>query len=135
MDPELKFQNNRVIPNLKADVNLVQKFTDHFSLGIPDLLTGNRDAAMWIEVKWCEVPKRPDTPFDLAHFTGPQKNWMRRWDMKPNMCLCLVGTPEGWFVITPNMFATPHSKASVTLNPGPITFLDLYKEYLTGKGL
>ncbi|MCK5617183.1 hypothetical protein KAR91_85760 [Candidatus Pacearchaeota archaeon] len=133
-DLELKFQD-RVVRELKSDVNLTQKFTDMFSLGIPDLLTGNRDAAMWVELKWCEIPKRPDTPFDLAHFTGPQKNWLTRWDMKPNMCLCLVGTQRGWFVITPNIFATPHTKASVKFTTGPITFLGLYKEYLTGKSL
>ena len=101
---EHKFQNSS-IKSLRADGNLIQKFTDQFSLGIPDLYIANPYEIIWAELKWCEIPKRPTTALDLRHFTGPQKAWLTRHEGRPGICLLLIGTPKGWFTIPPRIFS------------------------------
>lgn len=127
---ELKFQN-KSIKSLKADGNLVQKFTDQFSLGIPDTYIANPDAAVWAELKWCNIPKRPLTPLNLRHFTGPQRAWLTRHNNRPHICCALIGTPKGWFTLTPPLY-TQLLKLNTTLitpflKEDPVTFLNLYK--------
>ena len=100
---ENKFQGTTII-SLKADGNLVENLTDEFNLGIPDLYIANTRDLIWTEVKWCKIPKKPTTPLDLKHFTGPQKNFLRRHDTRPGMGCCLIGTPQGWLAISPAIF-------------------------------
>ena len=94
----------KFIKDLKADGNLVENLTDEFNLGIPDLYIANPRHLIWAELKWCKIPKRLNTPFDLAHFTGPQKNFLRRHDTRPGMCFLVIGTPKGWFSVPPSLF-------------------------------
>lgn len=80
----------------------VQKFQDSLALGIPDLYLASPDHAMWLELKWCDLPKRPSTPIGpRAHLSGMQLAWLSKAHRRPESVRAglLLGTPAGWACI------------------------------------
>lgn len=129
---------------------LVQKFNDHFSAGIPDVLLelpADDDSqvpnhlfpGMWLEHKAISaMPKRPTSNLPKkAHPTPEQMGWMKRWDRLRRPCAVMLGTPHGWAVVPyaaiGKFFDTPHTELRDLFHPGRPTYATVCAEYLRCK--
>lgn len=104
---EAKFQA-RVIETLTGQGILVQKFSDLFALGIPDVLAelpGVPDPGipqgLWLELKYLPSrPKRQNSGWSTkAKPSGAQMGWMGRWCVGQKPCAMLLCTPDGWICV------------------------------------
>lgn len=128
----------------------VQKFTDMFGFGIPDLVAGIPGFGLWVEMKYREAwPVRPATPLlTKQDITGNQIEWARKMWGKPSPTSVLLALGDGSWVLVPGLYAsrlteipsaawkavsqtTPLGRQSVhTL----LKVMNQCKEYLESKG-
>lgn len=146
---ESQFQRT-VVSTLKGQGLLVQKFNDHFALGIPDVLAelpADDDAqvpaplfpGMWLEHKFLpEMPKRPTSALPKKVYPRPeQMGWMRTWNRKRRPCAVMLGTPHG-FVVVPYehieaFYSVPHPELRDLFNPGRPNYAAICESYFRCK--
>ena len=98
----------KLMDGLKKTGAEVQKFTDMFGFGIPDLVAGIPGFGLWVEMKYREAwPKRPATPLlTKADITGNQVSWARSWWMKPSPTSVLLALGDGSWLLVPGSYAS-----------------------------
>ena len=70
-------RQSALLRGLQAEGTRVQKFTDLFGIGIPDIFIGNSMTGFWLELKYIpELPKRLNTPL-RPKIRGPQLAWQQ----------------------------------------------------------
>lgn len=126
----------KVIKALRAGGCPVQKFSDAFALGVPDMLVGGA-RGIWVECKYHLLPKMARTPLmPLTMLTGPQQVWLRRWNGQPLPTAVLLFTGSGWLLCPTEylsvlvrlpMGQTRHLQSSLV--PSRLTEMALWDNY------
>lgn len=89
--------------HLPKDVYFM-KNNNQYCSGIPDEWYSGIGGDLWVEYKFIEIPKRPDTVIDLINGKNPsismlQQDWLRKRDAEGRDVGVIVGCKEGgvWF--------------------------------------
>jgi len=89
---EKEFQK-KVVSRLRKEGAIVQKLSDMFSIGIPDLLVGWEGRVCFVEIKMARDSGKLKSPL-----TGAQKAWADKWGAHVRVRL-LVGFDDGSWVL------------------------------------
>ena len=67
--------------------------------GTPDVFYSGKKRCFWVEYKFVEIPKRPDTLIQIE-CSALQLAWLRGRYTEGRSCLVIVGSKEGGVIIT-----------------------------------
>jgi len=83
-----------------------QKNHNTYNSGIPDCWYSGAESDLWVEYKYVELPKRPDTvvPINLSEL---QKNWIRRRCAEGRAVGVIVGCIDGGVWLPGTSWGTP----------------------------
>jgi hypothetical protein len=88
-----------LIKSLRSAGANVERFTDMFKAGIPDLIISYGVFGVWLELKWNPAPD-PFKPLLPGNLIKPhQIAWLKAWHLKPLPCAVMVGFPGGWVLV------------------------------------
>jgi uncharacterized protein YlzI (FlbEa/FlbD family) len=80
------------------------KNNNPYTAGVPDVWYSGVGGDLWVEYKFIEIPKRPDTVIDLIDGKNPaishlQQDWLKKRDAQGRDVGVIVGCKEGgvWF--------------------------------------
>ena len=123
----------KLITSLKATGCRVQKFTDQFGFGIPDLLAGTKDLGLWVEMKFMDRwPVKPTTPvLPKDKITGNQVFWLTEWWMRPCPTCVVLAFGDGTWLLMPapllsRLTETPSSALTVLRQSAPLSRLSIH---------
>ena len=99
----------------KKAVNWSWKIHDSFAGGVPDSYIEGPKSDLWIEYKWCNLPKRDTTLIDLAnpnqYLSRLQQEWLRRrHNLGRNDACVVLGHEKGVNIFLGLSWETPIQK-------------------------
>lgn len=100
MKPENRFR--LAVEKLLPEEVHCEKMANPYRAGGADCWYDGPSADMWVEWKWCKMPKR-DTTMIVPDLSTLQKLWLRGRFKNGRAVAVIVGTPDGCIVfVTPD---------------------------------
>ena len=112
---EHSFRKSFENPAFKKAINWSWKIHDSFAGGVPDSYVEGSKSDLWIEYKWCNLPKRDTTLIDLSnpnqYLSKLQQEWLRRrFTLGRNDACVILGHDLGCNIFFGLSWETPLTK-------------------------